>query len=128
MTNALRGNSPQLFAQHRANLAASLAHRLEVAKAAHNTQLIVLLEQEQRQLGLIANSTPFSASFFQRIKATWNNWMEAIANSTKLSVERIVDESGMLWWRAYDPTSGKMLYAETESEVLQWIEENNLGR
>ncbi|HEY9621420.1 MAG TPA: hypothetical protein V6C78_13675 [Crinalium sp.] len=38
------------MAQHKANIAASLAHRLEVARSNNNQALVEQLEREQRQL------------------------------------------------------------------------------
>ncbi|MFN3927913.1 MAG: hypothetical protein ACK4QL_11510 [Pseudanabaenaceae cyanobacterium] len=37
---------------HRNNMAASLQHRMEVARAKNDLHLLQMLEQEKRQLGL----------------------------------------------------------------------------
>lgn len=127
MANVLWVNDSNVETQHQANIAASLAHRLEVARATRNTQLVVLLEQEQRQLQ--AQSRPSRLSnLFSSLNQRWHNLILAIENSSKLSVERVVDEAGSIWWYAHDPATGKTLYAETEADVLQWIEDNRLGQ
>lgn len=127
MANTLWVNDSHLFVKHQASMEASLAHRLEVARAAHNTQLIALLEREAQQ---IKAQTPHSggiAQVFNNILHWWANVKQNLENSTKLSVEKVVDEAGVTWWYAHDPRSGKTLFAETDTEVLRWIEENNLG-
>lgn len=104
---------------------ASLAHRLEVAKASQNDYLVALLEREQRQLG-VERTRVKGSSLIGWLSQRWNDFVEAIANSSKLSVERI-SADGAIFWYAYDPQTGKALYAESESEVLDWIEKNGLG-
>lgn len=129
MANTLHIHDADLLSQHQANIIASLSHRLEVARATHNTQLIALLEQEQRQLraqGIFGKAGGLTDLTY-RIRQWWAGVINAIENSSKLSVERIVDETGSVWWYAFDPCTGKTLYAETEAEVMQWIEENQLG-
>jgi hypothetical protein len=42
----------EALANHRLNMANSLKHRMEVARAKNDSYLINLLEQEMRQLGL----------------------------------------------------------------------------
>jgi hypothetical protein len=126
MATALHFNLNEIDAQHQAAIAASLTRRLEVARAAQNFQLIALLEQEQKQLGL-AKKQPASA-LFAKIKQVWNSWMDAIAHHSMLSIDQIMSDSGTVLWRAYDPHTGKTLYAESETEIVQWIEDNDLGR
>lgn len=127
MTTVLRVNPTDLEAKHRANIAASLARRLEAARAAQNTHLVAMLEQEQKQL--LKQPTLFDwATLRSQIRQLWQTWRDAIERQSQLSVERVVDRSGVIWWHAYDPQTGKALYAESESEVMQWIEDNHLGR
>ncbi|MBW4657544.1 MAG: hypothetical protein KME15_02625 [Drouetiella hepatica Uher 2000/2452] len=126
MATALHFNLDEIDAQHRAAIAASLTRRLEVAKAAQNFQLIALLEQEQQQLGLVKKQ--HGLALVAKVKQVWNSWMDAIAHHSMLSIDQIMSDSGTVLWRAYDPRTGKTLYAESESEVLQWIEDNDLGR
>jgi hypothetical protein len=42
----------QAVLNHRNNMASSLQHRMAVARAKNDQQLLSILEQEQRQLGL----------------------------------------------------------------------------
>ena len=120
----------EVDAQHQAAIATSLAHRLEVAKAAENFHLIALLEQEQQQLGLAQKhgSKLVTSALVTKVKQVWNSWMDAIAHHSMLSIDQIMSDSGTILWRAYDPRTGKTLYAESESEVVQWIEDNDLGQ
>lgn len=127
MANVFRVEDSEILARHRANIKASLAHRLEVARANQNEHLVALLEREQRQIGVEPGYANRALSLVQWLGQKWNELMEAIAKSSQLSVER-VSANGDIFWYAYDPETGKALYAESESEVLDWIEKNNLGR
>lgn len=127
MANVFRVEDSEILARHRANINASLAHRLAVARATQNQQLVASLEREQRQFGMERGRVNGASSLIQWLSQKWNELMEAIAKSSQLSVERI-SADGAIFWYAYDPETGKALYAESESEVLDWIEQNNLGR
>lgn len=126
MATALQVNPSKVFAQHQATIAASLAHRLAVAKAAQNNQLVALLDQEQRQLDRTSNRVLGLSELAANVKRTWHSWLDALDRHTQLSVKRVVGESGMIFWHAYDPQTGKSLYAESSSEVVKWIEDNHL--
>jgi hypothetical protein len=113
--------SPQLATQHQANIAATLAHRLEKARMAQNLQLVALLEQEQRQL-----QAPVAQRFWEASGQWLTNLgtqlVQAIAHPAELSIERIIGDSGEVLLRAYDPETGETRYAETENEIVDWIE------
>ncbi|NJR66623.1 MAG: hypothetical protein HC772_17025 [Leptolyngbyaceae cyanobacterium CRU_2_3] len=127
MASTLQFKLNEISAQHQATIAASLARRLAVAQADQNMQLIALLEQEQEQLSLDSRQSGFAA-FSAQIKQIWHSWMEAIVQSSELSVDQIMGDDGTLFWRAHDPQTGKTLYAESRSDVVKWIEDNDLGR
>lgn len=110
---------PELSARHQANITASLAHRLEKARTERNNQLVALLEQEQIQIETqesVASSTAIAPS-----QTLWQRLIGKFSQSSAISVERIVD-SGSVFWRAYNPITGETRYAETESEIIDWIE------
>ncbi len=123
MATALQVNPSEIAAQHQATIAASLARRLAVAKAAQNTQLLTLLEQEQQQLD--RESHPLN--LLALVKQVWHSWLDALDRHSQLSVKQIVS-NGITFWHAYDPKTGKSLYAESSSEVVKWIEDNDLGQ
>ena len=52
MNNTLKQRKIEASLNHKANIAASLKHRLEVAKHNNDKNLISLLEQEMQQIGL----------------------------------------------------------------------------
>lgn len=114
------------LARHQANVAANLTHRIEVARAEHNDALLALLEQEQAEL-LSTWQTPAPTSWRQRLRQSWQTWRWFSQNRLALRVERVQDAAGQRWWYAFDPNSGKTLYADSETDVLRWIEENQLG-
>lgn len=123
MATALQFNPSEIAAQHQATIAASLARRLAVAKAAQNTQLLTLLEQEQQQL----NRESHPLNLLALINKVWHSWLDALDRHSQLSVKQIVS-NGITFWHAYDPKTGKSLYAESSSEVVKWIEDNDLGQ
>ncbi len=125
MGTTLQANSSKIAAQHQVAILTSLSHRIAVAKASQNVELVFLLEQERRQFD--HDDRHKVQAIGNQIKHAWNNWIRAIDESSRLSVERIVGDSGAILWRAYDPMTGKTLYAESTSEVVQWIEDNRLG-
>lgn len=122
MANTLHANS--VDSKHRSNIAATLAHRLEVARTTNNKQLINLLERERQQLETVAISRDSSLGSIARLKGFWHQLVEAIANSAKLKVWQTVDSHGVRWWNAYDPHTGHSVCTDSESEMRQWIEEN----
>lgn len=127
MTNAFITHQPSRHSdvadKHQASIAANLADRVEKAKAAQNQQLLALLYQEQQQLARqLPQPRQIVGVVAQWAHSQWQRLHSAIVESDILSVERIVGESGILLWRAYDPVSGETRYAESESEIVDWIE------
>lgn len=135
MAHAFYATTPtdlDITQKHLDNIAASLAHRLEVARASQNFGLVAQLEQERQQLQyqyrlptLVRTPRPSLLATCQRL---WSALKTAIVQSTQLSVDRWVTEAGEVWWQAHDPQTGKALYTDSEAEVVQWIEDNGLGR
>ena len=123
--NTLLHNQPELAAKHKANIVASLAHRLDRARAAQNFQLLTLLEQEQQLIQTQPTQTGFKP--IQWGKAVLTRLMDALANSSTVSLEAVTSDSGAVIWRAYDPTTGETRYAETEAEVIDWLETQRSG-
>ena len=48
----------------------------------------------------------------------WN-----FSTSTEPEIRQVSDQSGHVWWYAYDPMTGEKVYLESESEVQIWLEE-----
>jgi len=99
---------------------ASLAHRLEVAKATNNSQLARLLECEAQQLTIADTSS-------QRFKL--NAWLQSIkqrvaalfTHSTP-RVHEFVNGSDR-WWYTINPRTGEFVYADSEAELRLWIKD-----
>lgn len=119
--------SPAIARQHLNNMSASLAHRIEVARANDDHNLLLQLKQEQ-QLLQESDYIAGSRTKFGGLQQFWQQIITAMQNADKLHVEQIVDESGEKWWYAHDPRTDKTLWADTQAEVVKWIEDNNLGR
>lgn len=128
MVNATQSTDYQIYHQHYANLLSRLAQRMELARSRDDRHLLSLLEQEQRQLETEWSIQRAIAPRQNGLKALWSRFKAALDNSSKLHVERLTGSGDATWWYAYDPCSGKALYAETESDVVKWIEDNRLGR
>lgn len=122
MMSTLLNHQHELSAKHRANIAASLAHRLNRARAARNFQLLSLLEQEQQQLNQRQLTQTTLPTLTQWGKAVWNRFVNATISCPAISIQAITGDSGDVIWRAYNPTTGETRYAETEAEVIDWVE------
>ncbi|MBD2080148.1 hypothetical protein [Leptolyngbya sp. FACHB-17] len=104
---------------------AVLAHRIEAAQAAHNTQLIELLEWEKQQLGQAI--TPNRGSLATRFNAFKQRVTNAFARKSELQVYQY-EQGSDWWWYAFDPRTGDCVYADSEAELRLWIEQNYRGR
>jgi hypothetical protein len=128
MATALYNHSPAIAKQHLVNMTSSLERRIEVARATNNHQLLELLLKEKEELESLPGQWVYTPdNVLGNVKRAWKNTVRFIENVNKLHVEKIVDLSGNTWWYAHDPKTGKTQWAETESEVVKWIEDNNLG-
>jgi hypothetical protein len=113
--------------QHYVNIEESLNHRLEVAKSENNTHLVALLEREREQIRQQAQVDGVVAPEQNWLQRTWQQVVAALTDST-LQVWQAADDMGNLWWCAYDPQTGKSVYADTETEMRLWIQQNYHGR
>jgi hypothetical protein len=119
--------STPVQSQHYANIEESLSHRLEVAKAANNPRLVSLLEQERRQIRQQAKAEGLLQGEHNWLQNTWHKIASLFTDST-LQVWQATDDAGNLWWCAYDPQTGKSVYADTETEMRLWIQQNYRGQ
>ncbi len=127
MAMTLHPMDAQTLAKHQDNMMASLARRLEAARAAENMELLQLLEQEQRQLAKLTGSASQSqliSGMLTWLKSLTQTVVDALNQPHELEVQQITDPAGVSWWYAWDPRTGKCLYADTENEVRMWIEQN----
>ena len=123
MTNISDITTFQLLNQHHKNVEASLARRLNAAKAAQNTQLVALLERERQQIGQeVDRDRAFSLR--QQLISVWQDVVSLVTGDPSLKVWQTLDPMGDRWWCAYDPRSGQSVYAESETEMRHWIEQN----
>lgn len=114
---------PEVLSRHRQNLIVNLSRRMAIATAHQDQALLDQLHREQRQLEESWRIPSSKRTTFQRILYWWRE----LLNSFKLQVELVSDASGQQWWYGYDPRTGKTIYAETEADIIHWIEENQLG-
>lgn len=106
---------------------ASLARRLEVARATHNAQLVELLEQEKRQVVAPAPTPERAQSRTSWFHTLRERISKALFGTPELQACQFVNGSDH-WWYAIDPQTGECVYADSEAELRVWIEQNYRGR
>ncbi len=112
MANAVMNSQSSVFTKHQANISSSLIRRVKAAKTNQNSQLLTLLEQEQKELD---NRSAFSV---QRHFWDWLN------RPSYLDVKQVMGSTDAKIWRACDSRTGEIRYAQTEAEIIDWIESN----
>jgi hypothetical protein len=122
MASVLPFTDLNYLTRHQAAIAESFNHRLAVAQSNQNAELLGLLAQEQQQLtqSLPDQATVVSTSHL----SLWQRLVQAFTIPQQLQVQRIRDRAGQLWWYAYDPQTGNTVYADSETEMRLWIEQN----
>ncbi|MBD2033991.1 hypothetical protein H6F86_00570 [Phormidium sp. FACHB-592] len=125
MTNVLQTHDRRLN-RHQDSIMASLAHRLQVARATNNARLVALLEQEKQQVAPVRSCdvAPSPQSWWL---TTVQRITQGLFGGASLQVCEVVDGSDR-WWVASDPRTGQVVYADSEAEMRLWIEENYQGR
>lgn len=131
MTHSLATNQPQVLAKYLAkrqeSLLTSLSHRLEVARATRNFELIELLEQEKRQMTATQAHHNSQWSLFVHFTILKQHLTNAIAPKSALQVSQFVNGSDR-WWYIFDPRTASYIYADSEAELKLWLKENYQGR
>jgi hypothetical protein len=126
MNAAAEMTGVNLLARHQQNIAASLAHRLEAARAANNTRLVELLEQEQQQLVAEYGSGDHSSpALLEGLRHVWESLKEVLTARDELRVRQWVDGNGIIWWYAQDPITGDRLCTHSDWELMDWIEKHH---
>lgn len=124
MDNALHIND-STFHRHQDNIMASLARRVEAARAANDRRLIELLEQEKQQ---IASTTKLKTpSLVSWLKTFGQAVFKALRGESKLHVSQFINGSDR-WWYAFNPHTGECVYADSEAELKLWIKQHYQGR
>lgn len=123
MTSTLHTNASQASNRHLDSMMASLARRLEVARANNNFLLVKLLEQEKQQLA--SPATP------EQLQS--NSWLEnfrhkvaVLLGSSKVQVHQFINGSDR-WWYAVDPKTGHFIYADSEAELRLLLKQDYYG-
>ncbi len=122
MANTLPVRDDQILSRHRDNILTALSHRLQRAKKANDLRLVQLLEQERQQ---IEQEVPplKSRSRGSNPIQTWLNGI--LFGKTELQVSQFVDSAKDNWWYAFDPQTGRCVYADSEVELRLWIKDNS---
>lgn len=125
MNAAAEMTGVNLLTRHQQNIAASLAHRLEAARAANNTRLVELLEQEQRQLAAEYGAVHSSPALLEGLRHAWKLLKEVLTARDELRVRQWVDGNGIVWWHAQDPITGDRFCTHSDRELMEWIEKHH---
>lgn len=123
MAQVTHYSNVQSLNKHWDSMMTSLAHRLEVAHANHNVQLVAQLEQERAQLAHSVLEHPPSTGWLQ----TLSQWLTNRFIYPVIEVNQYQNGSDQ-WWYAFDPRTGQWVYADSEAELRLWIKENYQGR
>jgi hypothetical protein len=126
MAQGLQFNPLQTSAIHQHNMMDSLAYRLEIARAARNTQLIELLEQEKRQISTHSTSRKALNALEAWLEAAKEGLRTVFFGGSTLQVSEFNLGSDH-WWYAFDPRTGACVYADSEVELRLWIKANYRG-
>lgn len=115
----------QILSRHRDNILTSLTQRLQTAKKANDFRLVQLLEQEKHQ---IEQEVPPLETRSQWLTNA-QNWLNSILfGNAELQVSQFVDSTNDPWWYAFDPRTGRCVYADSEAELRVWIKDNYQGQ
>lgn len=121
----------QLRVKHSSSMANSLAHRLEVAKACHNDQLVSLLERESQQLKdrqaeqvQAKHSANLSGAIAAWWHGVWSNLADTIPGLYQLQIEESVDSQGQPVWQAHYPKTGQVFSTSSKTELQSWVQKN----
>jgi hypothetical protein len=130
LSESLEARSTDKLGEHHANLVKNLKNRVAKAQTRHDQQLLALLAYEQEQLENQENQKNQDkySSHCDQQQAIWTQLKQALTKRSQLSVERVVDAKGNVWWYVQDPRSGKTFNAESLNVAMHWIEENHLGQ
>lgn len=121
MSNLLPAKCTFILNTHQLSILASLEHRMQVAKLNQNLGLVQLLEIEKK--GITPISVKFNDSRSPRnwLKKFIHSFIDNFVPKTGLQIKQLSDLEGNQWWYAYNPQTGKSIYADSDSEIRHWI-------
>lgn len=123
MENLLHFNPSQILTAHQQSIVNSLTSRFEAAKASRNEQLVQLLEQEKYQLFTPHHHHSAWQTLLSRLKTAQHRINKILFGGSTIQVSEFKSGSDH-WWYAINPLTGECVYADSESELRLWIEEN----
>ena len=123
MAHSLHYNPLQTSAVHRQSMIDSLQHRLETAQTNRDRRLLELLEHEKHQL----IDEAYQLNLWQALQSGFTSIQKGINRvlfgGSSLQVNEF-DVGSDHFWYAKNPMTGECVYADSESELRLWIEEN----
>lgn len=60
-----------------------------------------------------------------RLERIWQSLVGSLVQRTELRVWHTCDRFGNIWWNAYDPSTGRVLYEVPEAEMRRWLEQRH---
>jgi hypothetical protein len=80
-----------------------------------------------KELELIPDSEPEPQApkpaivvWFDRIRQSWSNFS---SKKQEPEIWERMDQSGNVWWDAYDPVAGQVMYFASEEEIRMWLDQ-----
>jgi hypothetical protein len=111
------------ISSHHLGILASIAHRLEVARANQDLWLVAQLEQEQRQFAVRPVSIPDRRPPFSWLQNWKRRLSAALFEPTDAQMHPFANGSDRFWYSRH-PITGRWIYADSEAELRLWLEQN----
>lgn len=70
------------------------------------------------------NSQGNKTKLFSIFNKVWQNFVTGIIGSNEVRVWQRRDRAGETEWNAYDPATGRSVFAASEAEMRNWIEQS----
>ncbi|UBF27230.1 hypothetical protein K9N68_04500 [Kovacikia minuta CCNUW1] len=80
-----------------------------------------------KQLELIPDSEPEPRAPEPKLITWLNSLWESLTTSSPKKLEpeiwQRMDQEGNVWWDAYDPVAGQVMYFASEEEIRMWLDQ-----
>ncbi len=119
---------PEVKIKHLDNMAQSLVHRINVAKANHNESLVAILEREYHQILSDRHQEQHklthpwtSQTIGTWAQQIWDQFADTIPNLYQLKIQQQTDDQGHIQWQVNNPKTGQTLITHSKPEMDTWI-------
>ncbi len=118
-------NVSDSYKKHLTSMWESLEHRIAVARSNQNTELLAMLELEKSAIAPYRVATKMIAPV-NPVDSLWQGLRSFLFPKSEITIKQVCDRAGNQWWYAYNPSTGQAIYADNDSEMRMWIEQQSL--